>query len=73
MPPPAKKPNVRKTLNTTTFLLNDFVVTSPNAEPLTAFPPTEAVTYDDPDPDKTFSLNWFVPEYPQISFVLSPP
>jgi hypothetical protein len=67
-------PKKQKTTHVTAFILDGFVITTPNAGPLQAFPPVESVTYvDDPDPRKTFSLNWSILEFPQLAFVLSPP
>jgi hypothetical protein len=71
MAPPTKK---QKTCNVNTFILDDYVVSSPNAGPIQSFPPPESLSvYDDPDPNKAFSLNWIIPDYPYLAFVISPP
>jgi hypothetical protein len=66
-----KKPKIVHHLEN--FVLDGFVVTTPNGQALSAFPPPETVTYDDPDPKNTFTLNWAISQYPQLAFVLSPP
>ena len=63
----------KRETNVTTFLLRDRVFTSPNAEPLSVIPPVESFSGDDPDPNKTFALNWAVGRYLSLPFVISPP
>jgi hypothetical protein len=65
-------PKKLKKVHVETFVLDGFVITTPNGQALSAFPPLEIVTYNVPDPKNTFSLNWAIPEYPQLTFVLSP-
>jgi hypothetical protein len=62
----------QKKVDITTFVLDGYVVTSPNAAPLSSFPTLVLLLNDDANPQDTFPLNWALPEYPQLAFILSP-
>jgi len=53
----------------TTSILDNYVITSPNAGPLSTFPAHHNFSCDDPEPEWTFRPNWALNEFPQLPFV----